>query len=114
MSLKQELEVELNKIAVVTPKVLTRRFCFLYETSQLTQAFADNTYFPFFYYLGKKTQPKRLLEMGFGLGFISGSFLQGCKTVEEFVAYQRETEEFYSRRLGRKNILNVYMSNLLY
>ena len=58
--------------------------------------FADPKYFPFFYHLGKKVQPRKLLEIGFGLGLVSGCFLQGCKSVQEFTAFQDKRDEFYS------------------
>jgi predicted O-methyltransferase YrrM len=106
--LKTKLEENINQYAPVPPKILMNRFCFLSDSSQFTQAFADRRYFPFFYYLGKLLKPTKLLEIGFGLGFVSGCFLQGCKTVNEFTAYQNNDEQFYSYRLGRRNILSVY------
>jgi predicted O-methyltransferase YrrM len=104
----KELESEINKPISLPSKILMSRFCFLTEGSKFTQMMADPKYFPFYYQLGKRVQPRRLLEVGFGLGFISGCFLQGCKTVEEFTAYHSPKNEFYTFKLGRRNVFSVY------
>jgi predicted O-methyltransferase YrrM len=93
---------------------LIDRFCFLSESSKFAQIISDYKHFPFFYHLGKRIQPKRLLEIGFGLGFVSGCFLQGCKTVEEFTAYQHTKDEYYSFLLGRRNIFSVYKNKFTF
>ncbi len=111
-NLAKELEADINKQIALPPNILMRRFCFLSESSKFAQILSDYKHFPFFYYLGKRTQPKKLLEIGFGLGLVSGCFLQGCKTVEEFTAYQHKNNTIepwhYSFLLGRRNIFSVY------
>lgn len=89
------------------------------ESSRLTSAYTDPHYIPFFYWLGTLTQPKSLLEIGFRLGLTSGNFLRGCKTVERFLAFQQQSESFYSPRLGRSNVkdhykkkFDIYVGNL--
>jgi predicted O-methyltransferase YrrM len=106
--LKKQLELQISKDIPLLSTVLMSRFCFLDKDTKFTQSFVDPKYFPFFYYLGKTFQPKNLLEIGFGLGLVSGCFFQGCNTVEKFVAYQEKRDEFYSHRLGLKNIRCVY------
>ena len=75
-------------------------------------AYNDHTYIPFYYWLGEIIQPKHLLEIGFRLGLLSGTFLSSCKTVECFFAFQEVKKEFYSERLGRSNIKDVYKKKL--
>jgi len=107
---KQQLETDLSK-QFVTSNILFSRFCLLQETARQTLAYSDPTYYPLYYHLGKYLQPKKLLELGFGLALSSGAFLQGCKTVEDFVAYKRKTEDYYNEALGKKNLKNVYKNN---
>jgi hypothetical protein len=78
------------------------------EESRKTSAYTDPTYVPFYYYLGTQIQPKTFLEIGFRLGLLSGCFLKGCQSVDTFLGFQEETEEFYSFRLGRANIRSVF------
>ncbi|MCK9458463.1 MAG: hypothetical protein M0R80_02320 [Proteobacteria bacterium] len=113
-NLAKELEADINKAITLPTKILMSRFCFLSEGSKFAQIMSDPKYFPFFYYLGKRIQPKRFLEIGFGLGFVSGCFLQGCKTVEEFTAYQHIKDEFYSFLIGRRNIFSVYKNKFTF
>jgi len=113
-SLAKELESDINKAIPLPPNILMSRFCFLSESSKFAQILSDYKYFPFYYYLGKRIQPKRLLEVGFGLGLVSGCFLQGNKTVEEFTAYQHPKSEFYSFLLARRNIFSVYKNKFTF
>jgi predicted O-methyltransferase YrrM len=112
--LKEQIERLLNKDPALPARILMGRFCFLADNSQFAQSCADPRHFPFFYHLGKLTSPIRLLEIGFGLGLASGCFLQGCKTVEQFTAYQDTRDQFYSYRLGRRNIFSIYKNKFLF
>ncbi len=49
-----------------------------------------------------------MCEIGLQLGLLSGCFLTGCQTVEHFLAFQKETDEFYSQRISRANIRDKY------
>lgn len=105
--LKGQLETDLDK-AVVSSMVLLRNFHLLDDRSRLTGAYFDPRYIPFYYHLGKKIQPKFLLNIGFGLGLPSGVFLMACKTVEKLLALESPDQEFYSPRLALKNVKNRY------
>ena len=104
----KQVESDLNKFVSVSPRILLSRFCFLSDTAQFAEICNDKKHFPFYYYLGKNVSCKNLLEIGFGLGLLSGCFLQGSKTVENFIAYQQPSCEYYDYHLGKKNICSVY------
>jgi hypothetical protein len=59
---------------------------FLDVSSKDTPAFGDPRYFPFYYYLGTQTTPKSVVQIGAKLGLIGACFMQGCKTVEDWLA----------------------------
>lgn len=105
--LKQQLELRLSK-APVSSRVFLDRFRLISESSRLTSSYCDSRYAPFYYYLGCEVKPKRMVEVGFRLGLLSGCFLMGCKTVDDFLAFQQETDDFYSPRLGKANIRDNY------
>src|SRR5581483_11289378 len=50
--------------------------------------------------------------MGFRLGLLSGNLLRSCKTVEYFLGLQELNEDFYSDRLGKANIKDLYKGNM--
>lgn len=78
---------------------------------EFRQSFIYNNpnYIPFYYWLGTILKPKTLIEIGFGLGFMSGNFLKSCKTVNYFLAIQeKKSGEYYSSRLGKSNVLDNY------
>ena len=56
------------------------------RSSRETPAFNDPKYLPFYYHLGTQCTPKRVIQVGSKLGLIGACFLQGCKTVENWLA----------------------------
>jgi len=100
--LRKVLETSLNK-QLVGSNIMSH-FCFITEDSKKTSAFGDPRYVPFYYYLGKHIAPRNLLEIGFRLGLLSGAFLESCRSVEYFLAYQESTGDFYSPRMASKNV----------
>ena len=108
--LKQNLEDKLNN-SNLGSKVLLGRFKVIDEASRKTPAYVDERYIPFYYHLGTMLEPKSMAEIGFRLGLCSGCFLKGCKTVESFLAFQEQGEEFYSPRIGKSNIQDCYRND---
>lgn len=98
----------------VPAKVLLDRFRVVEESSRLSGAYTDPVYFPAYYYLGCLVSPANMVEVGFQLGFASGCFFMGCKTVEHFLGFQQHTDEWYTPRLAKKNIRLVYRKNFEY
>lgn len=85
------------------------RMRMLDESSRQSLAYNNPTYIPFYYWLGTVCKTKTLVEIGFSLGLLSGNFLRSCKTVDYFLALQEtKKDEFYSERLGKSNIKDVY------
>lgn len=74
------------------------------EDSRKTPAYQDPRYVPFYYWLGTKINPKSMIEIGFRLGLFSACFLKSCKSVERFFAFQEQSSEFYSPKLGVSNV----------
>jgi len=105
MELKTQIEEKLNK-QIMTPTILLNRLMILEDVSN------DFRFYPFYYWLGRLTSPKVLLELGFNYGLMSGCFLMGCKTVEKFIAFQEAKEEYYSPRIGRGNVKRHYKGEI--
>jgi len=105
--LKDDVEGKVRASNLST-RVFLDQFRVIDESSRKTGAYNDSRYAPFYYYLGCLIQPKSMVEIGFRLGLLSGCFLKGCKEVENFLAFQEKTEIFYSPRMGRSNIKDVY------
>lgn len=79
------------------------------EDSKQSFAYNDSTYIPFYYWLGTLISPKTVVEIGFGLGLLSGNFLKSCKATERFIACQSvKPDEYYSPRLGKGNVKDNY------
>lgn len=70
------------------PKILLRSAHLpsiaLFESSEFT----DPQYLPFYYFLGSLIEPRRVIQVGRRLGLVGSCFMQGCKTVETWVAYE--------------------------
>jgi hypothetical protein len=105
--LKPLLDQDLKK-SLVSPDTLLHSFLLLTEDSRKSMAYTDPKYIPFYYYLGKHIAPVSFVEVGFRLGLCSGCFFRSCKTVKNFLAFQRQSAEYYSPRLALKNIKKNY------
>lgn len=103
----EQLEKDLTK-SIVTTNMLTSGFKFINESSKRSGAFNDALYIPFYYHLGKYLKPKKLLEIGFDLGFISSCFLKSCNTVDYLLTFQNKLNDNWDRNLGKSNIKKNY------
>jgi hypothetical protein len=101
--LTPEFEKEL-----ISSRVLLDRLVVIDEASRKSAAYQDPRYAPFYFHLGKFVQPKTLIEFGFGLGLLSSCFFAKCETVESFLAYEPNTDDFYSPRLAFSNVKKSY------
>jgi predicted O-methyltransferase YrrM len=110
-NLKKFLDSKLKK-HLINGKLILDRFRVLDETNRKASSYNDSSYAPVYYYLGTYLKPKSMIEIGFQLGLLSGSFLIGCKTVENFFAFQEKTNEYYSLRVGKSNIKDHYRKKL--
>jgi hypothetical protein len=111
-ALKDHIDKKMRR-GFVSGKTLLDRMRVISEQSRSTSAYLDARYAPFYYHLGTKLSPKSLVEVGFNLGLLSGCFLKSCKSVERFLAFQTKDEEtYYSPRMGRANVLDVYKGEL--
>jgi len=104
--LKQKINDEIQA-ARISGRNLLDKFCVIDETSRKSPAYADITYSGFYYYLGKYLNPLSVLEIGFDLGLLSGSFFTSNKTANNFLGFREKSKEFASVRLGRQNIKKV-------
>src|SRR5262252_10253973 len=102
-NLKKALEARLAK--PFSARVLLDNLRLIDESSRKTSAYSDPLYIPFYFHLGQCIQPKNMAEFGFRLGLFTSAFLKSCKTVENVLGFQERTDEFYSPRLGRANVL---------
>ena len=102
------LENDLKKELVNTKSVLNG-FLFIASGTNLTAAYVDPRYIPFYYHLSKYIEPKRVLEVGFTLGLLSGAFLRGSSSVKSFVGVY----DGALSRLGKKNIQLVFKGDLV-
>lgn len=81
------------------------------EESRYSLAYNNPTYIPVYYWLGTILKPIVFVEIGFRLGLLSGNFLKSCKTVNYFLALQELDGNYYSDRLGKSNIKDLYKGN---
>lgn len=112
---------ELNKIVsdvekdltagVVSPRIILDSLRFIDEASRKTGAYVDPFYMPFYYHFGKYVFPENYVQIGFNLGLSSACFFKSCKSVKNFLAFQRRHEVFYSSRLSVKNVKNHYKNS---
>ena len=103
----RKISTKINS-TLIPPRVLLSKFRFLDEQSRYSRACQDDRYLPFFYYLGVYYQAKSVLDFGFGLGINSSIYLMGNDKVENFLAIQEKSNEYYSSRLGIANVKQVY------
>lgn len=101
--LKKSLDLHLQR-QLVSGKVILDRFCVIDETSRRSPAYLDPNFSGFYYHLSKYVQPDSVLEIGFDLGLLSGSFMLACPSVRRFLGFRESRNEFASTRLGRRNI----------
>lgn len=105
-SLKQKIDNDLQ-LARLNGRNLLDKFCVIDEESRKSPAYADSLYSCFYYYLGKYLSPTNVLEIGFDLGLLSGSFFTSNKTTINFLGFREKSKQFASVRLGRQNIKKV-------
>lgn len=103
--LKSKIELKLNK--GLSSRIFLEKMRLIDEDSRKSSVYSDPRYLPFYGWLGTLINPKSLLEIGFNLGLCSGCFLQTCKSVTKFLAFQEYIENF-SPKLGIANIKDNY------
>lgn len=96
----------------VNGKVLLDRMAMVNESCRRAPAYSDPKYAPFYYHLGKFISPRNLLSVNFGLGLLESSFLASCKTVKTILAFRAPSSEYYSPRMGIKNIKLNFKGNI--
>jgi len=105
--LRRDISKKLEK-AALPPKILLSRFKTGVAPGGVA-LFNDPTYLPFYYQLGRHLpETKRLIEFGFSLGMPSGCFLDGCHGVDYFMGFHKKGTDYFSKRLGLANILNIW------
>lgn len=109
-TLKNLLDKDLSLLTLSGRSILDR-FRVVDDKSRKTAPYLDHRYAPFYYYLGKHIQPKNVMEIGFNLGLLSGSFLISCKTVKNFFGFKLISNNFIPTRLGKSNIKMVFKGN---
>ena len=105
-SLKIHIDTALKKEAV-SSRTLLGRLAISNESVRKSSWYQDPLFIPFYYHLGKYVKPKNLIEIGFGSGFLSSCFLTSCKSVENFLAFENDSEP-YSLRLAKLNVKRNY------
>jgi hypothetical protein len=103
--LKERINEDLQK-GLMPANIILRQFCMFDESARESIVCVDSSYFPFYYHLGKYIQPESLIEIGLGIGLVSGSFMSTCKSVKRFLGFNSPKKE-NSWRIGRLNVLNV-------
>lgn len=95
----------------ISPRIILDSLRFIDEASRRTGAYVDPLYMPFYYHFGKYVFPRNYVQIGFDLGLSSACFFKSCQSVENFLAFQRNNQVFYSSRLSVKNVKNHYKNN---
>lgn len=108
--LKTKIETALDK-GLLSTRSLLSKFRVIDERSRETSVYLDNTYFPFYYYLGKLTGPKKVFESDFGLGLHTAAFLSSDNQVEDVLVHHHAAG-YYSPRIGLNNLRLIYKKSL--
>jgi len=95
------------KSQIINPRVLLDRLRLIDDNSRKSSQYQDPNYLPFYYYLSKFIFPKNIVHVGLDLAFPSCCFLQGSKTTESILCFQKQKKSFYSPRLAISNIRDI-------
>lgn len=109
--LKSLLTNDLQK-KYIPSSVILDKLSIINEEDRKSSVYVDSNYIPFYYYLGKYLKPKKVLELGVNLGYISCAFLTSSTDVTDYLAYQELTNEFYPNKIVVKNIKKIFKNNL--
>jgi len=111
MEIKSYIEEKLKK--QLPSQIFLDQMRVIDEDSRQSFAYNDHTYVPFYYWLGTILETKTMIEVGLGLGLLSGNFLKSCKSVTKFLAiHEPKAGEYYSSRLARANVKDNYKGSL--
>lgn len=91
----------------IPPRVLLDKLRLISENSRKSSQYQDPNHLPFYYHLAKYVFPKKIVHVGLDLGLPSCCFLQGSKSTESILCFQKQNQEFYSPRLAISNIRDV-------
>lgn len=89
----------------ITSNILLGQAKLLDGSSRNTPAFNDPRYFPFYYYLGQVTRPKKVEQIGVKLGLIAACFMQGCPEPVEWQGMETMLD-------GNRPPMNIINSNM--
>ena len=75
----------------MSSRVLLSRTKVFDESVRSCSIYADNRHFPFYYYLGQQIKPEKVMQVGPYLGLPAACFLQGCRSVKEWLCVGERT-----------------------
>jgi hypothetical protein len=112
-NLKNQMNKHLKQ-QMVAGRVFLDRFCMIDEDSRKSTSYADPNYSGFYYHLSKYIDPENIVDFSFDLGLLPATFMISCKSVKNFLGFREKTSDFFSFRLGRRNIKRVFKGNAKY
>ena len=80
------------KLGLMSPQNLLSGTKLLDESSRNAGDYQDFNYLPFYYHLGKQLTPKVVYQIGAKLGLVGACFLRTCKTVEQWLAMDKDRD----------------------
>lgn len=111
--MKDKVEQSFRK-GLVNTNLLLAHAKLLTTNSNNSLEFLDKKYLPFYYHLGKYTDPISVIQVKPKLGLPALCFLQGCSTVESWVVVGN-FDRFISANISQKTKLEfVEQSNRKY
>jgi len=72
--------------SVIRSDALLANMRFLDVEARKSSEFSDPRYYPFYYYLGQQLQSHSVVQVGSQIGLVGSAFLQGCRTVEDWLS----------------------------
>lgn len=84
----------------ISTEVILSKIKLLNSNFRNHPSFNDNKYFPFYYRLGCEIDPTSVCQIGPVFGLIGAAFLKGCKSVNEWVIFDKKSSIVFSNIKG--------------
>ena len=94
-----------------TTDVLLSNVKLLESSSRQSPAFSDPKYFPFYFKFGNEFNFSNIIQIGCKLGLVAASLSQGCKTIENWVAFD---EDDFAKKIVESNMRLFSKSKIKY
>lgn len=109
-SVAEEVALKLSR-GFLSPRTLLSRMSVIDQPSRTVTIYEDSNYLPFYFHLGRATNPRDIFCFGAEIGLQVGCLLKGCGDPRSAFCFQPPGRGPYSPRVAISNVKSATRKN---